>query len=402
MVERSHPKPQLATSRMASTAAPASTAILGLPEAGGAVRCVACAHRCLIRPGRAGICRVRENRDGALVTLVFGQAVAANADPIEKKPLFHVYPGSVAFSIATRGCNFHCLHCQNWAISQAERDGIGAPSFALPPAHVVAAAKAAGSRSIAYTYTEPTVFIEYVLETAQLALAAGLLNVLVTNGYQTPEALDLLAPVVAAANVDLKSFDDRFYRRVVGARLAPVLETLTGMRRRGIWVEVTTLLIPGLNDGPTDLEALARWIAAELGPETPWHVSRFFPSYRLTDLDPTPVATIERAVEIGRSAGLRHVYSGNVRDADEDTHCAGCGETLIWRRGYVAGATAAFVSGRCARCGHELAGIGLAEFGARDGAGGKEARVGTGAAIAAPAGEPLAEPIAPKRKGARA
>jgi pyruvate formate lyase activating enzyme len=343
---------------------PATPAILGLPEADGAVRCIACAHRCLIRPGRAGICRVRENRDGSLVTLVFGRAVAANADPIEKKPLFHVYPGSVAFSIATRGCNFHCLHCQNWAISQAERDGLTAPSFDLPPAAVVAAARSAGSRSIAYTYTEPTVFIEYVLATARLALDAGLANLLVTNGYQTPEALDLLAPVVAAANVDLKSFDDRFYRRVVGARLAPVLATLVRMRERGIWVEVTTLLIPGLNDDPVRLEELARWIATELGPETPWHVSRFFPTYRLTDVDPTPVATIERAVQIGRGAGLKHVYSGNVSGGDEDTCCAGCGETLIRRNGFRASAAPALVTGQCGRCGHVLAGVGLAEFGA--------------------------------------
>ena len=339
-------------------------AILGLPEPDGAVRCVACAHRCLIRPGRSGICQVRENRDGRLMTAVFGRAVSANADPIEKKPLFHFYPGSIAFSIATRGCNFHCLHCQNWAISQAERDGLAAPDFALPPAHVVDAAKAAGSSSIAYTYTEPTVFIEYVLETARLAADRGLANVLVTNGYETSEALDVLAPLVQAANVDLKSFDDRFYRRIVGARLAPVLETLTGMKNRGIWVEVTTLVIPGLNDDPAELEALARWIAAELGPETPWHVSRFFPTYRLTDLDPTPTATIERAVQIGRGAGLRHVYSGNVRDADEDTRCAGCGEVLIRRRGFTARPAAALLGGHCAKCGRTLAGVGLAEFGA--------------------------------------
>ncbi len=340
---------------------PATPAVLGVAEADGAVRCVACSHRCLIKPGRAGICRVRENRGGELVTVVFGQAVAANVDPIEKKPLFHVYPGSVAYSIATRGCNFHCLNCQNWAISQADRDGLAIRTFPLAPAQVVAAAQAAGSRSIAYTYTEPTVFIEYVLETARLARDAGLANLLVTNGYQTPEALDLLAPLVAAANVDLKSFDDRFYRRVCGATLAPILTTLVGMRRRGIWVEVTTLLIPGLNDDPAMLRALAGWIAAELGPETPWHVSRFFPSYRLTDLDPTPVATVERAVAEGREAGLSHVYSGNMNDGDEDTHCAGCGETLIRRRGFHASPTASLAGDGCARCGHRLAGVGIGD-----------------------------------------
>jgi pyruvate formate lyase activating enzyme len=351
-----------------ATASPASAdrsratpAVLGLSEPHGAVRCVACAHRCLIRPGRAGICRVRENRDGALVTFVYGRAVAANADPIEKKPLFHVYPGSVAYSIATRGCNFHCLHCQNWAISQAARDGFAAPSFGLAPGDVVKAARASRSRSIAYTYTEPTIFIDYVLDTARLAVEAGLDNVLVTNGYETPEALDLLGPLVGAANVDLKSFDDRFYRKVCGARLAPVLATLAGLRERGVWVEVTTLVIPGLNDDPDELTALARWIVAELGPETPWHISRFFPSYRLMDLDPTPAATVERTVEIGRAAGLLHVYSGNMSDGDQDTHCAGCGATLIRRQGFRA-VRAELAKGSCVRCGRTLAGIGLAEF----------------------------------------
>ena len=292
---------------------------------------------------------------------MYGRAVAANADPIEKKPLFHVYPGSVAYSIATRGCNFHCLHCQNWAISQAARDGFAAPSFALAPRDVVGAALAAGSRSIAYTYTEPTIFIEYVLDTARLATEAGLANLLVTNGYQTPEALDLLGPLVEAANVDLKSFDDSFYRKVCGARLAPILATLVGMRERGIWVEVTTLLIPGLNDDPDGLSAMARWIAAELGPETPWHVSRFFPTYRLTDLDPTPASTVERTVEVGLAAGLRHVYSGNMNDGDQDTRCAGCGATLIRRQGFRA-SRAGLAEGRCLHCGRALAGIGLAEF----------------------------------------
>jgi pyruvate formate lyase activating enzyme len=341
----------------------ATPAILGVPEADGSVRCIACAHRCLIRPGRAGICRVRENREGALVSLVFGQAVAANADPIEKKPLFHVYPGSVAYSIATRGCNFHCLHCQNWAISQADREGLAVPTFALSPAQVLTAAGAAMARSIAYTYTEPTVFIEYVLDTARLARDAGLANVMVTIGYQTPEALDEFGSLITAANVDLKSFDDGFYRHVVGARLAPILATLVGMRELGIWVEVTTLLIPGLNDATPALEGLARWIIAELGPETPWHVRRFFPTYRLTDLDPTPVATVERAVALGRAAGLKHVYSGNVANGDDDTRCADCGATLIRRRGFTATPATDLVDGRCGRCGHVLAGVGLAEFG---------------------------------------
>jgi pyruvate formate lyase activating enzyme len=337
----------------------ATPALLGASEPDGAVRCNACAHRCLIRPGRKGICHVRANRDGALVSLVFGEAVAANADPIEKKPLFHVYPGSIAFSIATRGCNFHCLHCQNWSISQLEPGGPATPSFKLPPDRAVGDAIEAGARSLAYTYTEPTIFIEYLLATARIARAAGLANVLVTNGYQTPEALDLLAPLVDAANVDLKAFDDAFYRRVCGARLQPVLDTLVGMRERGIWVEVTTLLIPGKNDDEATLSRLAGWIVSELGPETPWHVSRFFPTYRMAELDPTPLATLRRAVAVGRAAGLRHVYSGNVADGDEDTACAGCGAVLIHRRGYVSRRTEDLDHANCRKCGHSLAGVGI-------------------------------------------
>jgi pyruvate formate lyase activating enzyme len=346
-------------------ATPATPALFAIAEGDHAVRCVACAHRCLIRPGRQGICHVRENRDGQLVTTVFGKAVSANADPIEKKPLFHFYPASIAFSIATRGCNFHCLHCQNWAISQAARDGLSVRSFDLPPERVVRAAIANLSRSIAYTYTEPTVFIEYVLATSRLAREQGLANVLVTNGYQSPEALEALAPVTDAANVDLKSFDDGFYRRILGARLAPVLDTLVRMKRRGIWLEVTTLLIPGLNDDPDELAKLAGWIVAELGPETPWHVSRFFPTYRLSDLDPTPEATIRRAVKIGRAAGLAHVYSGNMADGEEDTRCAGCGTTLIRRFGFIA-ERASLADGMCAKCGRVVAGVGMAEWGPRE------------------------------------
>jgi pyruvate formate lyase activating enzyme len=335
--------------------------MLAVAEPDGAVRCVACAHRCLLRPGRVGICGVRQNRDGTLETLVYGRAAAANVDPIEKKPLFHVYPGSLAFSIATAGCNLHCLHCQNWQISQGPHDGFETPSMTLSPRRAVDQARATGSRSIAYTYTEPTVFIEYVHDTAKLAAESGLANVLVTNGYQTPEALDLLAPFVAAANVDLKSFDDRFYRRVCGARLAPVLDAIAGMRGRGIWVELTTLVIPDLNDDPAMLAGLARWIATEVGPETPWHVSRFFPAYKLDGHRPTPTSTVERAVAIGRDAGLRHVYSGNMNDGDEDTRCAGCGAVLIRRRGYRT-VRVGLAGGRCTGCGRALAGVGLAEF----------------------------------------
>lgn len=339
--------------------APAHPAILTISRPDHAVECVACAHRCLIRPGRLGICGVRENRDGQLVSLAYGGVVAAALEPIEKKPFFHAFPGSLAFSIATSGCNFHCRFCQNWEIAQAHREGINPRVTPLPPARVVSRAVAAGARSVAYTYVEPTVFVEYVVDTARLAGEAGLANLLVTNGYQTPEALDLLGPLIDGANVDLKAFSDQFYRRVCGARLAPVLDALIGMRERGIWVEVTTLLVPGMNDDPAELQALAAWLVHELGPETPWHLSRFFPAYRMADLAPTPPATIARAVAIGRAAGLRHVYSGNLGSAgDDDTRCAGCGGVLIRRRGFEVVANH-LRAGACPTCRRPLAGIGL-------------------------------------------
>ena len=327
------------------------------------VRCSVCAHRCLIRPGRRGICGVRANHGGRLVSLVYGEAVAAQLEPIEKKPLFHVHPGSLAYSISTRGCNFHCRFCQNWEIAQADREGLRPRAEHLPPEVVVARALAAGARSIAYTYVEPAVFLEYALDTARLARQAGLANVFVTNGYETPEAIDLMAPLIDAANVDLKGFDDAFYRRVCGARLEPVKEALLEMRAAGIWLEVTTLLIPGLNDGRAEIGALVEWLVASLGPDTPWHVSRFFPAHRLSATPPTPISTLRLAASLGRRAGLRHVYLGNAGEFDEiDTRCPGCGSPLIERRDYRA-RVVGLQDGRCVRCGRELAGVGLSPSG---------------------------------------
>lgn len=330
----------------------------------GSIRCRACAHECLIRPGRVGICAVRENRHGRLISLAYGEAVAAVPELIEKKPLFHFRPGSIAYSIATRGCNFHCRFCQNWEIAQADREGIVPSTVPLSPREVVSEALRNHASSVAYTYVEPTVFLEYFVDTARLARAADLANVIVTNGYQTPEALRLIAPLVDAASVDLKSFSDRFYRRVCGARLAPVLRSIAAMRRLGIWVEITTLLIPDLNDDPAEVHALARWIVNELGPETPWHVSRFYPAYKMTDTVATPLATLSRAAAIGRTAGLLHVYLGNVASfGGADTLCPGCGAMLIRRAG-IHVTRNNLVGGACPVCARPLAGVGLAEIGA--------------------------------------
>ena len=325
----------------------------------GSVRCGVCAQRCLVRPGRRGICGVRENRGGQLVCLAYGAVVAIGLDPIEKKPLFHVAPGSTAYSIATAGCPFHCRFCQNWEIAQGPRLGLELPTRQLPPAQVVDEAIGSGAQSVAYTYVEPTVFLEYALDTARLAREAGLRNLFITDGYATPEAVDLLAPVLDAANVDLKAFNDAFYRKLCGARLAPVLESIVAMRRAGIWLELTTLVIPGRNDDEGELRSLVRWIVENLGVETPWHVSRFHPAYRLLDVPPTPLETLGRVADLGREAGLAHVYVGNAPELGlEDTHCAGCGRLLIERRGYSV-SNHLEADGRCPGCGRMLAGRGL-------------------------------------------
>jgi pyruvate formate lyase activating enzyme len=328
-----------------------------LPE--GGVRCGVCAHRCLVRPGRRGICGVRENRDGILFSLAYGEVVATALDPIEKKPLFHVAPGSTAYSIATAGCPFHCRFCQNWEIAQGPRLGLDLPARRLPPAEVVEAAVGSGAASVAYTYVEPTVFLEYALDTARLARDAGLMNLFITDGYATPEAIDLLAPVLHAANVDLKAFDDAFYRKLCGARLAHVLEAIVAMRRAGIWLEITTLLIPGHNDDDAGLRSLTRWIVDNVGVETPWHVSRFFPAFRMMNVPPTPPATLLRAAEIGRDSGLVHVYVGNAPELGlEDTRCVGCGRLLIERHGYRVRSHLA-ADGCCPGCGRAMAGIAM-------------------------------------------
>lgn len=327
----------------------------------GRVRCGLCRFFCRIAPGHRGRCGVRENRDGTLYTLVYGKAAAEHVDPVEKKPLFHFHPGSLTYSLATVGCNFRCLHCQNAEISQWPHDRPGLPGEERPPEALVAAARRTGCRSLAYTYTEPTIYFEYAFDTARLAHRAGLKNLFVSNGYITAEALAAIAPYLAAANIDLKGFSETFYREVTGASLAGVLDCLRDYRRHGIWLEVTTLVIPGLNDSEADLSGMAGFIAGELGRDVPWHVSAFHPAYRMLDRPSTPAATLHRAAAIGRQAGLQYVYLGNLAgDAGEETRCPGCGAAVIRRRGFCLLGTALDAAGNCRACGRRIAGIGLA------------------------------------------
>jgi pyruvate formate lyase activating enzyme len=300
------------------------------------VRCILCSHRCLIKKGKRGICGVRQNNAGRLETLVYGRLIARNVDPIEKKPLFHLKPGSRSYSIATVGCNFRCRFCQNADIAQMPADHSGQIMGASCTARqVVDDALARRCSSIAYTYTEPTIFFEFAYDTARMAHQKGIANVFVTNGYMTPEALQMAAPYLDGANVDLKAFNAEFYKTQCSARIEPVKETLKGMKATGMILEVTTLLIPGLNDDPAELRGLAEFLVKDLGPDTPWHISRFHPTYKLLDRPPTALETLRTARDIGTAAGLRYVYMGNVSgEGGENTYCHGCGRLLIERLGY--------------------------------------------------------------------
>jgi pyruvate formate lyase activating enzyme len=319
------------------------------------VRCHLCGHHCVIPEGKLGVCHVRQNVDGVLHTLVYGSAISQNVDPIEKKPLYHVYPGSASFSIATLGCNFQCKWCQNWEIAHMPRQRGLMRVPHTSPEEIVDKALASNSKTIAYTYTEPTIFFEYAYDTARLAHEAGIANVYVTNGYMTEEMLDAFHPYLDAANVDLKAFRKKTYHRYVGAGLQTVLDSLVKMKELGIWVEVTTLVVPGINDEAAELLDAATFISRELGPDTPWHLSRFFPHYQLPNVPPTPLKSLRRTQEIGQEAGLRHVYMGNVRE-ESNTYCYSCNELLIQRRGYWIAANK-IKDGKCPQCDADIAGV---------------------------------------------
>jgi pyruvate formate lyase activating enzyme len=323
---------------------------------GGKVECSLCAHRCQIAPGKFGVCGVRENRDQKLVTHVYGEVIAAHVDPIEKKPLYHFLPGSTSFSIATAGCNFRCPFCQNWQISQVtKKDREFREGDRLSPEEIVEHARNRGCRSISYTYTEPTIFFEYAYDTARLGRKAGLANVFVTNGYMTAEALETIKPYLDAANVDLKAFREETYKKVCGARLEPVIESIRLMRKLGIWVEVTTLVVPGMNDGDEELADIARFIAA-VGPDIPWHISRFHPDYKYTDARATPLTTLKKAFSLGKEAGLEYVYIGNVWGESEDTRCPKCQRLILRRSGFCVEENTV-KDGKCPDCGTSIAGV---------------------------------------------
>ncbi len=322
------------------------------------IQCQLCNHYCLIAENKTGVCGVRKNIKGKLYSLVYGKVIAENIDPIEKKPLFHFLPGSISYSIATVGCNFKCLHCQNADISQYPideqlKDEKLVPGKQITTEEVVRRAVRAKCESIAYTYTEPTIYAEFALDCMKLAKKSGLKNVWVSNGYTAKEAWPKILPYLDAINVDLKFFKNETYLKICGANLQPILDNLKLLNRKKIWLEVTTLIIPGLNDSPEELTEITKFIKNYLGKETPWHISRFFPQYKMKDKDSTQEQLIYNAYKIGKQAGLKYIYGGNiVSDIHENTYCPKCNELILRRTGYD---TDRFdKNGQCPKCGEKI------------------------------------------------
>ena len=317
------------------------------------VKCKVCNHRCTIAPGKRGFCRVRENRDGTLYSLIYSTVSSEAVDPIEKKPLFHFHPGTLSYSQGTVGCNFRCKHCQNWQISQVD---IGeSNTFDIPPEMAVDRALSTGSRSIAWTYNEPTIWHEYTYDSAKLAKEKGLATVYVTNGYITPEALKHISPYLDAFRVDIKAFTEEFYREVASAKLAPVLESSKLARKLGMHIEVINLVIPTKNDSPDELRELSKWVYENLEADTPIHFTRFHPQYKIRDLPPTPVKTLEMAHEIAKDEGMKYVYIGNVYGHKyENTYCPSCGEMLIKRDGFAIVDYWITPAKTCPKCGEKI------------------------------------------------
>ena len=320
------------------------------------VKCTLCPHKCTINDGKTGICGVRKNIEGILYALTHSLTIAQNPDPIEKKPLFHFMPKTMSFSIAAVGCNFKCLHCQNYSISQLPCSTGNVAGDRLPPYEVVQMAESMGCKSISYTYTEPTVFFEYAYDSSVIAAERGLKNVFVTNGYTSKEAVKQIAPYLNAANIDLKGFTNDFYLKICGGKLKPVLDTIELMFKLGIWIEITTLLIPGLNDSSDELNEIAKFIYG-IDKFIPWHLSGFYPTYKLTNILPTPYETIAKGIEIGLNSGLKYVYSGNFPGSDfETTFCHNCSRALIQRKGYTI-LSYNLVENKCRFCNSEIPGL---------------------------------------------
>lgn len=321
------------------------------------VQCQLCPHFCLIADGKRGVCGVRENREGTLYSLVYGKVVSESVDPIEKKPLFHCLPGSTSYSISTVGCNFRCDFCQNYGISQLPRGQQEIPGQERSPDNIVRAALENNCRSVSYTYTEPTIYFEFAYDCMRPARDKKLKNVFVSNGFMNGPVVEMAQPYLDAANVDLKSFSDETYRKVCGGKLAPVLETLKLMKKLKIWVEVTTLVIPGLNDSQTELTSIARFIKKEMDGDTPWHVTGFYPAYKMLDRPRTPAETLVMAREIGLSAGLKYVYAGNLPiPGAENTYCPSCRTVVIERQGFSV-IKNVLDNGKCPVCGEPIAGV---------------------------------------------
>lgn len=319
------------------------------------VRCELCSHACMIVEGNRGFCQVRENMGGELFTRAYGKVIAANCDPIEKKPLYHFLPGTLSYSIATAGCNFTCSFCQNWRISQFARDeDSDLYGQDLTPSEIVSAAVERSCSTISYTYTEPTIFFEYAFQTAQIASRNGLGNVFVTNGYMTDKAIEMIAPFLDAVNVDLKFFSEITYKELCGASLRPVLKAIRKLHKMGIWMEITTLVIPGRNDSDEELSDIASFIA-DIDKDIPWHISGYHPDFQYRESPATPLASIERALAVAERAGIRYVYPGNVY-LKADTECPGCGEVMVKKEGRRAEITNMFKNGKCIKCATFIAG----------------------------------------------
>jgi pyruvate formate lyase activating enzyme len=322
----------------------------------GRVRCHLCPRECVVAPGQRGYCRVRQNHEGKYYTVVYGRVCAYHVDPIEKKPLFHVLPGTTAFSIATVGCNMACKFCQNWEISQEMPEDVGATE--MSPERLAGAALRYGSPALAYTYTEPNVYYEYVLDCAARGHEEGLKSVVISAGYIKEEPLRRLISSVDAIKIDLKSFSDDFYRDICDTRLAPVLDTISTIREQGRWLEIVNLMIPTLNDDEKQVDAMCKWIVENLGDDVPIHFTRFYPKYKLNNLPPTPVSTVEKAREIAIGRGLKFAYVGNVPTGNpgESTYCPGCGEVVIRRAGYTV-VSMNLKDGKCGTCGTPVPGV---------------------------------------------